>query len=126
MNTNSMKGCTCAGSIVEVVFAQVPLQKTQLEKLKQRSGRITAEDALQTAVNRYLERDEGEGEERKMEMESERAHTHAEGLVFVSGKIKNPNHGHGHWNGHGHEMNQNQKLLAIEMEILSQGKRVRV
>ena len=127
---------TGTGSTAEVVFAQVPLSKSQLEKLKQRSGTTTAEDALQTAVNHYLERDEGEAEgaaeaeeekrKRDMEKESASTHTHAEGLVFVSGKakVKKPNHGHGHWNGHEHETNQ--KLLAIEMEIMSQGKRVRI
>jgi len=130
---NTMKGYICAGSIVEVVFAQVPLSKSQLEKLKQRSGMTTAEDALQTAVNYYLEREEGEAEEeerkRDMEMESESARTHAEGLVFVSGKAKVKNTNHGHWNGHEHETNQNQnqnrELLAIEMEILSQVKCIR-
>ena len=125
MNTTKKISYTGTGSIVEVVFAQVPLSKSQLEELKQRSGMITAEDALQTAVNHYLEREEGEGEERKREKEGESAHAHAEGQVFVSGKIKKPNRGHwhGHWNGHEHETNQNRELLAIEMGILSQGKR---
>ncbi len=129
MNTNTMREYT--GSTVEVVSAQVPLPKSQLEKLKQRSGMITAGDALQTAVNHYLEREEGEGEvmeeERKREKES--ASAHAEGLVFVSGKakIKNPNQGYEHWNGHEykHETNQNWELLAIEMEIMSQVKSIR-
>jgi len=130
MNTNiAMKdfSYTGTGSIVEVVFAQVPLPKSQLEKLKQRSGMITAEDALQTAVNHYLEREEGEGEEeerkREKESESARARAHAEGLVFVSGKgkVKKPNQGY----GHEHETNQNRELLAIEMEIMSQVKCIR-
>ena len=45
---------TGTGSTVEEVFAQVPLPKSQLEKLKQRSGMLTTEEALQTAVNHYL------------------------------------------------------------------------
>ena len=130
MNTNiatKESSYTGIGSTVEVVSAQVPLPKSQLEKLKQRSGMITAEDALQTAVNHYLEREEGEGvveeEERKREKES--ASAHAGGLVFVSGKVKKTNH----WNGYGHEYkhetNQNRELLAIEMEIMSQVKSIR-
>jgi hypothetical protein len=37
-----------------VVFAQVPLLKSQLEELKQRSGTSTTKDALQAAVDHYL------------------------------------------------------------------------
>jgi len=111
------------GSTVEVVFAQVPLPKSQLEKLKQRSGMITTEDALQMAVNHYLgcpeisgsERGEGEKREREKEKEGE------EGVVLVAGKAKKLNHGYGHEHGHA----TNRKLLAIEMEIMSQGKRLR-
>jgi len=115
MNTNTMREYT--GSPVEVVSAQVPLPKSQLEKLKQRSGMITTEDALQTAVNHYFSCPEisicGSGSESKRE----------EGLVFVSGKVKKPNHGH--WHGYEHETNQNRELLAIEMEIMSQVKSIR-
>ena len=129
MNTNTMREYT--GSTEEVVFAQVPLPKSQLEKLKQRSGTITAEDALQTAVNHYFSCPEisicGSGSESKRE----------EGMVLVSGKakIKKPNQGYGHWhwNGYGHEheheykheTNRNRELLAIEMEIMSQVKSIR-
>jgi len=108
------------------IFAQVSLPKSQLEKLKQRSGMLTTEEALQTAVNHYLHCPEisininGNGRgEREREKEKERKE---EGLILVAGKIKNPNHGH--W--HEHEPIQNRKLLALEMEILSQGKRVRI
>lgn len=127
MNTNiATKEFSYAGtgSTVEVVSAQVPLPKSQLEKLKQRSGTITAGDALQTAVNHYLSCPEisicGSGSESKRE----------EGLVFVSGeaKVKKPNQGHWHWNGYGHEYkhetNRNRELLAIEMEIMSQVKSI--
>jgi hypothetical protein len=38
----------------EVVFAQVPLLRLQLELLKRRSGTITTKDALTVAVNHYL------------------------------------------------------------------------
>ena len=135
MNTNTMKefSYTGTGSTVEVVSAQVPLPKSQLEKLKQRSGTITTEDALQTAVNHYFSCPEisicGSGSESKRE----------EGMVLVSGKakIKKPNQGYGHWhwNGYGHEheheheykheTNRNRELLAIEMEIMSQVKSIR-
>jgi hypothetical protein len=37
-----------------IVFAQVPLLKSQLEELKRRSGTTTTKDALQTAVTHYL------------------------------------------------------------------------
>lgn len=37
-----------------VVFAQVPLLKSQLEELKLRSGTTTTKDALQAAVDHYL------------------------------------------------------------------------
>jgi hypothetical protein len=37
-----------------VVFAQVPLLRSQLEALKRRSGTITTKDALTVAVNHYL------------------------------------------------------------------------
>jgi len=110
------------------IFAHVSLPKSQLEKLKQRSGMITTEEALQTAVNHYLgcpeigislisgsARGEEEGREREEEKESARA----ERVVLLAGKIKTtPNH------GYGHEHETNRKLLAIEMEIMSQGKRV--
>ena len=113
MNTNSMREYT--GSPVEEVSAQVPLPKSQLEMLKQRSGMITTEDALQTAVNHYFSCPEISicGSESKSKRE--------EGLVFVSGKVKKTNHWHGHWHEHG--ISRNRKLLAIEMEIMSQGKR---
>jgi hypothetical protein len=113
MNTMREFSYTGTGSTVEVVSAQVPLPKSQLEKLKQRSGMITTEDALQTAVNHYFSCPEINERE--------------EGSVFVSGKIKKPNHGHGHghWNGHEHVTNRNRELLAIEMEIMSQVKCIR-
>lgn len=38
----------------EIVFAQVPLLKSQLEELKRRSGMTTTKDALQAAVDHYL------------------------------------------------------------------------
>jgi hypothetical protein len=38
----------------KVVFAQVPLLRSQLEALKQRSGTITTKDALTVAVHHYL------------------------------------------------------------------------
>ena len=38
----------------EVVFAQVPLLRSQLEALKRRSGTITTKDALTVAVHHYL------------------------------------------------------------------------
>ena len=131
MNTNSMRefSYTGTGSTVEVVSAQVPLPKSQLEKLKQRSGTITTEDALQTAVNHYFSCPEISicGSESKSKSKRE------EGLVFVSGKakVKKPNQGHWHWNGYGHEheykheTSQNRELLAIEMEIMSQVKSIR-
>jgi len=106
------------------IFAQVSLPKSQLEKLKRRSGMLTTEAALQTAVSHYLSCPEisininGNGRgEREREKEKERKE---EGLILVAGKIKNPNH------GHEHEPGRNRKLLALEMEILSQGKRVRI
>jgi hypothetical protein len=37
-----------------IVFAQVPLLRSQLEELKRRSGTTTTKDALQTAVTHYL------------------------------------------------------------------------
>jgi len=37
-----------------VVFAQIPLLKSQLEELKRRSGEQTTKDALHAAVNHYL------------------------------------------------------------------------
>jgi hypothetical protein len=37
-----------------IVFAQVPLLKSQLDELKQRSGTTTTKDALQAAVTHYL------------------------------------------------------------------------
>jgi len=37
-----------------IVFAQVPLLKSQLEELKRRSDTTTTKDALQTAVTHYL------------------------------------------------------------------------
>ena len=109
------------------IFAQVPLPKSQLEKLKQRSGMLTVEDALQTAVNHYLSCPEisinlisgsARGEEEGREREEEKERARAEGVVLLAGKIKTPNH------GYGHEHETNRKLLAIEMEIMSQGKRV--
>jgi len=127
MNTNTMRefSYTGTGGTVEVVSVQVPLPKSQLEKLKQRSGMITAEDALQTAVNHYFSCPEisicGSGSESKRE----------EGLVFVSGKAKIKNTNQGHWNGYGygheHETNRNRnrELLAIEMKIMSQVKSIR-
>ena len=102
------------GSPVEEVFAQVPLPKSQLEELKQRSGMLTTEDALQTAVNHYFSCPEISISRSESESESKRE----EGLAFVSGKVKKPNH----WHGYG--ISRNWKLLAIEMEIMSQGKRV--
>ena len=48
-----------------VVFAQTPLLKSQLEELKRLSGTTSTKDALQRAVNHYLncpsvrEREEG-------------------------------------------------------------------
>lgn len=52
-----------------VVFAQVPLLKSQLDELKRRSGMTTTKDALQTAVNHYLNcsliPEEAEGKERE-------------------------------------------------------------
>jgi hypothetical protein len=120
------------------IFAQVSLPKSQLEKLKRRSGMLTTEEALQTAVTHYLgcpeisintisgsARGEEEGREREGEKEKEGGEEReGEGLILVAGKIKTPNHGH--WNGHEHEPIRNQKLLAIEMEIMSQRKRVRI
>jgi len=122
------------------IFAQVSLPKSQLEKLKRRSGMLTTEEALQTAVSHYLgcpeirinlisgsARGEEEGREREGEKEKEgEEEREGEGLILVAGKIKKPNNGNGHWNGNGHEhkTKQNQKLLAIEMEIRMQGKRV--
>ncbi|MBN1455882.1 MAG: DUF5371 family protein [Methanomicrobia archaeon] len=38
----------------EVVFAQVPLLRSQLDALKRRSGTITTKDALTVAVHHYL------------------------------------------------------------------------
>jgi|GEM_PF-1212632 len=72
------------GEDTTVVFAQVPLLRSQLEALKRRSGTITTKDALTVAVHHYLscpalhdatagnagtrtaqaERDDGEEEER--------------------------------------------------------------
>ena len=37
-----------------IVFAQVPLLRSQLDELKRRSGTTTTKDALQTAVTHYL------------------------------------------------------------------------
>ncbi|MEA2033353.1 MAG: DUF5371 family protein [Euryarchaeota archaeon] len=37
-----------------VVFAQTPILKTQLEALKLLAGTTTTKDALQAAVNHYL------------------------------------------------------------------------
>jgi hypothetical protein len=106
------------------IFAQVSLPKSQLEKLKRRSGMLTTEEALQTAVSHYLSCPEisininGNGRgEREREKEKEREE---ERLILVAGKIKTPNQ------GHEHEPSRNRELLAIEMEILSQGKRVRI
>lgn len=54
-----------------VVFAQVPLLKSQLEELKRRSGTTTTKDALQAAVSHYLycslipEETEGEKAQKK-------------------------------------------------------------
>ena len=42
------------GQDTEVVFAQVPLLRSQLEALKRRSGTITTKDALTVAVQHYL------------------------------------------------------------------------
>jgi len=42
------------GEDTEVVFAQVPLLRSQLEALKRRSGTITTKDALTVAVHHYL------------------------------------------------------------------------
>jgi hypothetical protein len=107
------------------IFAQVSLPKSQLEKLKRRSGMITTEEALQTAVSHYLGCPEisinlisgsARGEEER-EKEKEGGEE-GEGLILVAGKVKKPN------NGHGHEPSRNRKLLAIEMEIMSQGKRI--
>jgi len=109
------------------IFAQVSLPKSQLEKLKRRSGMLTVEEALQTAVNHYLSCPEisinisgsARGEEDGREREEEKERARAEGVVLLAGKIKTtPNH------GYGHEHETNRKLLAIEMEIMSQGKRV--
>jgi Family of unknown function (DUF5371) len=124
-------------STVEIVFAQVSLPKSQLEKLKQRSGMITTEEALQTAVSHYLgcpeiginlisgsARGEEEVRGREREREKEKEGGEGEGLILVAGKTKTPNHGYVH--GYEHETNQNQKLLAIEMEIVSQRKQVRI
>jgi hypothetical protein len=46
-----------------VVFAQVPLLKSQLEELKRRSGMSTTKDALQAAVDHYLHCSTNEGAE---------------------------------------------------------------
>lgn len=54
-----------------VVFAQVPLLRTQLDALKRRAGVSTTKDALQAAVDHYLRcrateartHEEGDGEE---------------------------------------------------------------
>jgi len=112
------------------IFAQVSLPKSQLEKLKRRSGMITTEEALQTAVSHYLGCPEisinlisgsarGEEEVRGREREREKEKEGEEGgLILVAGKIKKSDHEH--------EPIQNRKLLALEMEILSQGKRVRI
>ncbi|MGB7532844.1 MAG: DUF5371 family protein [Halobacteriota archaeon] len=109
------------------IFAQVSLSKLQLEKLKRRSGMLTTEEALQTAVSHYLGCPEisinlisGSARgEREREKEKEGGEE-GEGLILVAGKIKKSDH------GHEHEPNRNRKLLAIEMEIMSQGKRVRI
>ena len=37
-----------------IVFAQVPLLRSQLDEFKQRSGTTTTKDALQAAVTHYL------------------------------------------------------------------------
>lgn len=37
-----------------VIFAQIPLLKSQLEELKQLSGQERTKDALHAAVNHYL------------------------------------------------------------------------
>ena len=122
---------------VEIVFAQVSLPRSQLERLKQRSGMITTEEALQTAVSHYLgcpeisinlisgsARGEEEGREREWEKEKEGGEEEEGRLILVAGKIKTPNHVHVH--GHEHEHETNRKLLAIEMEIMSQRKQVRI
>ena len=71
-----------------VVFAQVPLLKSQLDELKWRSGMSTTKDALQAAVDHYLRcsmnegaehaettlRETGEGEEKDWWWSPERRH----------------------------------------------------
>ena len=127
-------GCDMVESTEDrAIFAQVSLPKSQLEKLKRRSGMITTEEALQTAVSHYLGCPEisinsisgsarGEEEVRGREREEEKERARAEGVVLLAGKVKTPNHGYVH--GHEHEHETNRKLLEIEMEIMSQGKRV--
>ena len=61
-----------------VVFAQVPILKAQLEELKRLTGTTTTKDALQAAVNHYLNcpvikgRERGEEREREKEREKEK------------------------------------------------------
>jgi hypothetical protein len=99
---------------------------------------ITTEEALQTAVSHYLGcpeisinlisgsargEEEGRGREREREKEKEGGEEGEEGrLILVAGKTKKSYYVH----GHAHETNRNQKLLAIEMEIISQRKQVRI
>ena len=99
------------------IFAQVSLSKSQLEKLKRRSGMLTTEEALQTAVSHYLGCPEistnlisGSARgEREREKEKEGGEEEGEGLILVAGKVKKPNNGH----GNGHEPSRNRNLLAL-------------
>ena len=58
-----------------VVFAQVPLLKSQLEELKRRSGMSTTKDALQAAVDHYLHCSTNEGAEHAEHAETTRRET---------------------------------------------------
>jgi len=55
-----------------VVFAQVPLLRSQLEALKRRAGVSTTKDALQAAVDHYLRCPAAEEEEESAEQEQEK------------------------------------------------------
>jgi len=54
-----------------VVFAQLPLLKSQLEELKRRAGASTTKDALQAAVDHYLHCPATEEPEHREEGEKE-------------------------------------------------------
>jgi hypothetical protein len=54
-----------------VVFAQVPLLKSQLDALKRRAGASTTKDALQAAVDHYLRCSATEEPEHEEEGEEE-------------------------------------------------------